>query len=283
MNPRKTYPPGVPCWVDTAQPDVEAAKDFYGGLFGWDFDERTPGGSEQRYFVAGLDGLEVGGIGSQPAELPAPSWNTYVRVKSADDAAAAIERAGGRLLMGPFDVLDAGRMTGFADPTGAICFAWEAGNTEGAELVNAHGSWNFSELNTRDRATALAFYDEVFGWEMSDRAGENPGMSFWRRPGYGDFLEELTPGTRERMGEMGAPERFEDAVAWLVDLDDADAQSRWNVTFGVDDADAIAKRAEELGGTVAVAPFDAPWVRTTILRDPAGVTFTASQFVPPEQ
>ena len=85
------------------------------------------------------------------------------------------------------------------------------------------------------------------------------------------------------MGEMGAPERFEDAVAWLVDLDDADAQSRWNVTFGVDDADAIAKRAEELGGTVAVAPFDAPWVRTTILRDPAGATFTASKFVPPEQ
>ena len=105
---------------------------------------------------------------------------------------------------------------------------------------------------------------------MSDRAGEDPGMSFWRRPGYGDFLEELTPGTRERMGEMGRRNDSRTRSRWLVDLDDADAQSQWNVTFGVDDADAIAKRAEELGGTVAVAPFDAPWVRMTILRDPAG-------------
>ncbi len=282
MEPRKTYPAGVPCWIDTSQPDPDAAMEFYGGLFGWEFDQRTPPGAEQRYYVASLDGLAVAGVGSQPPELETPSWNTYVRVESTDDAAARIEAAGGRLLMRPFDVLDAGRMVAFTDPTGAVCFAWEAGQTEGAELVNAHGSWNFSELNTRDRAGTLRFYCEVFGWEMSERANEDPGMSFWRRPGYGDFLEQLTPGTRERMGEMGAPEGFEDAVAWLVELTD-DAEPHWNVTFGVDDADEIASRADELGGSVVLAPVDAPWVRMTILCDPAGVVFTASQFVPPEQ
>ena len=52
------------------------------------------------------------------------------------------------------------------------------------------------------------------------------------------------------------------------------------MTFGVDDADAIAARATELGGEVVVPPFDAPWVRTAVVADPAGATFTASQFVP---
>lgn len=89
------------------------------------------------------------------------------------------------------------------------------------------------------------------------------------------------------MIDLKAPEGFEDAVAWLVDpsLSGApeDAPSRWNVTFGVDDADAVATRAEQLGGAIVVAPLDAPWMRMTILSDPAGVVFTASQFVPPEQ
>jgi predicted enzyme related to lactoylglutathione lyase len=283
VNPRQTYPPGVPCWIDTSQPDPGAALDFYGGLFGWQFDERTPDGAEQRYFVASRDGLTVAAVGSQPPELEAPSWNTYIRVESADDAARAIERAGGRLLMGPFDVPDAGRMAGFRDPAGATGFVWEAKGTEGVELVNAHGSWNFSELHTADREGALRFYGEVFGWEMSDRAADDPGMSFWRSPGYGDFLERLTPGTRARMGEMGAPEGFEDAVAWLASPTEDTAAPRWNVTFGVDDADEAARRAAELGGRVLAEPVDLPWVRMTILSDPAGVVFTASQFVPPEQ
>jgi predicted enzyme related to lactoylglutathione lyase len=59
-----------------------------------------------------------------------------------------------------------------------------------------------------------------------------------------------------------------------------DGPPHWSVTFGVDDADAIAARAAELGGTVVVPPFDAPWVRMTVITDPQGTTFTAAQFVP---
>jgi predicted enzyme related to lactoylglutathione lyase len=52
------------------------------------------------------------------------------------------------------------------------------------------------------------------------------------------------------------------------------------VTFAVDDADAIAARAYNLGARVIVAPFDSPWVRTTVIADPQGAVFTASRFVP---
>jgi hypothetical protein len=77
---------------------------------------------------------------------------------------------------------------------------------------------------------------------------------------------------------MGAP-GFEDVVAGLEPLQPG-VPPHWSVTFMVDGADEIAKKATELGGKVLVAPFDAPWVRMTVLSDPQGATFIASQFVP---
>jgi predicted enzyme related to lactoylglutathione lyase len=59
-----------------------------------------------------------------------------------------------------------------------------------------------------------------------------------------------------------------------------DTPAHWSTTFAVDDADAIAERAEKLGGKVLTPPFDAPWVRMTVIRDPQGAVFTASKFVP---
>jgi predicted enzyme related to lactoylglutathione lyase len=80
------------------------------------------------------------------------------------------------------------------------------------------------------------------------------------------------------------PEGFEDAVAWLAPMASnefpADVPAHWSITFAVDDADAIAARAAELGGEVKVPPFDAPYVRMTVLSDPQGATFTASKYVP---
>ena len=84
------------------------------------------------------------------------------------------------------------------------------------------------------------------------------------------------------MAQTGAPEGFADVVAALNPIgdEDPDTPANWSVTFAVDDADATAERAAELGGTVLVAPFDAPWVRTTVIADPQGATFVASKFVP---
>ena len=106
--------------------------------------------------------------------------------------------------------------------------------------------------------------------------------AMWALPAYGDFLERRTPGTRQGMADMGAPPRFEEVVAGAMTVpnDQPDVPAHWSVTFAVDDADAIATRAAELGGTVIVPPFDAPWVRTTVIADPQGATFTASKFVP---
>ena len=59
-------------------------------------------------------------------------WNTYIRVESADDAAARVRKAGGRVLSEPFDVFDAGRMGVFADPEGAVFCVWQPGSHRGS-------------------------------------------------------------------------------------------------------------------------------------------------------
>jgi uncharacterized protein len=280
MLERDGYLPGVPCWVDTSQPDPEAAVAFYSGLFGWDFEDAMPPGSAGKYFIARLRGGDVAAVGSQPeGGPPIAVWNTYVWVESADEVASKVLAAGGRVAMDPFDVMDAGRMAVLTDPEGAAFCVWQAKAHKGARIVNEPGSLNFNGLNTRDAEGAKSFYGSVFGWETLG-LGDDAGM--WRLPGYGDFLEQREPVLRRRMAESGAPEGFEDVVATLNPIADhqPDVPAHWSVTFAVDDADATAERAAELGGKVVVPPFDAPWVRMTVITDPQGATFTASKFVP---
>jgi predicted enzyme related to lactoylglutathione lyase len=175
--------------------------------------------------------------------------------------------------------MDAGRMAVFTDPEGAAFCVWQAKEHKGARIVNEPGSLNFNGLNTRDVEGAKSFYGSVFGWETLDLGG---GAEMWRLAGYGDFLARGNPELRKQMAESGAPDGFEDVVAALNPIadDQPDVPAHWSVTFAVDDADATAERAAELGGRVVVPPFDAPWVRMTVITDPQGATFIASKFVP---
>jgi uncharacterized protein len=138
---------------------------------------------------------------------------------------------------------------------------------------------NFNGLHTRDAQRAKSFYGSVFGWQNLTLDG---GGELWTMPGYGDHLEERTPGLRKQIADVGGPTGFEDVVASINPIDDAqpDAPAHWSVTFGIDDADAIAAKASQLGGKVVVPPFDAPWSRLTVIADPQGATLTASKFVP---
>jgi uncharacterized protein len=280
MPERDGYIPGVPCWIDTSQPDPEAAVGFYSELFPWEFEDVMPPGSPGKYFIARIRGGDVAAVGSIPeAAPPVAMWNTYIWVDSADETASKVRDAGGNVLMEPFDVMDAGRMAVFADPEGAMFCVWQAKQQKGARIVNEHASLNFNDLNTRDTEGAKSFYGAVFGWGTLELPG---GFQMWTLPGYGDHLEKDNPDLRKNVAETGGPEGFEDVVASIIPIgdDQPDTPAHWGVTFGVDDADAIANKATELGGKVLVPPMDAPWVRMTVVADPQGATFTASKFVP---
>lgn len=299
MPERDGYIPGVPCWVDASEPDSEAAVEFYGGLFGWECDDVMPPGSEERYFIARREAKtssifdtsqsvrrgDVAAIRSAPRTAAPARWNTYFWVESADDLAATVRSAGGEVLIEPLDFLDLARVATFTDPEGAVFSVWEAKAHKGARLVNDPGAVVFNGLNTRDTESARAFYGTVFGWRTLGIGGGGEG---WALPGYGDHLERCHPDLRARMAEAGAPPGFEDVVGSInpIAADQPDTPAHWSVTFAVADADATAARGTELGGTVIVPPFDAPWstatytIRLTVIADPQGAMFGASMFAP---
>lgn len=169
-----------------------------------------------------------------------------------------------------------------ADPEGAVFCVWEPNRHRGATIVNEPGSVNFNGLHTRDAARAKTFYGRVFGWGTLSLPG---GQEMWTLPGYGDHLALDRPSVREDMAAVGAPPGFEDVVATISEIpaEDVDTPTHWDVTFAVDDADAVADTAARLGGTVVAPPIDAPWVRMTVIADPQGAVFIASKFVPPSE
>src|SRR5436309_15801456 len=279
MAERDEYIEGVPCWIDTSHPDPEWVVPFYSELFGWELENVMPSGSDGKYFIGRLRGGDVAALGGQPdGGSRTATWNTYIWVDSADETAAKVLDAGGESVSEPFDVMDAGRMAVLSDPEGAVFCVWQANRHRGAQVVNEHGSLNFNTLSVRDPERAAAFYGAVIAWELDFAEG----AGFWRLPGYGDHLEQRDPEIRQRMAEVGAPDGFEDVVAALMPIagEEANVPAHWSVTFAVDDADAVADRAAELGGRVLSGPFDAPWVRTAVIADPQGATFIASKFVP---
>jgi predicted enzyme related to lactoylglutathione lyase len=186
MSERDGYQHGVPCWIDTWQPDAEAGAAFYSRLFGWETEDTTPPESDTTYVMCRLRGRDVAAIGSPLPEgaTPPAVWGTNVWVRSADAAAAQAREAGGSVVVEPFGSLDGGRMAVLADPAGAAFGVWEPGAHKGAQVVNEPGAWSMSLLHTSDPEGAKAFYGAVLGWETDtfDMGGNE--MTLWRVPGY---------------------------------------------------------------------------------------------------
>ncbi len=250
MPVRSSYAQGTPNWVDLQTPDRGAAKAFYSGLFGWTFDDQPmPQGAV--YARALLGGHAVAAIAPQPPEMAAagapPTWNTYIAVDSVDDTVARAESAGGTVAMAPFDVMDAGRMAFVLDPAGAPVGLWQAGKHIGATLVNEPGAIVWNELITAD-PSVVAFYTSVLGLAASSTdMGTGPYTMFEvDGQAVGGATAPYLPGT----------------------------PNHWHVYFDVDDADATAAKAAELGGSVLAEPFDMPVGRIAVIGDPQGAVFS---------
>ena len=219
-------------------------------------------------------------VGSIPEGAPPMAmWNTYIWVDSADETAAKARAAGGGVVTEPFDVMDAGRMAVLTDPEGAVFCVWEAKDHKGAQVVNEHGSLNFNGLATRDLDGAKAFYGARVrlgdpGAARRRRCGRCPATATTSRSAPRACASRWRRWAHPRASSTSSP-----PLNPIAD-DDPDTPAHWSVTFAVDDADAAAAKASELGGEVVAGPFDAPWTRMAVIKDPQGATFIASQFVP---
>ena len=253
VSTRDTYPPGVPCWVETLQPDPAAAHAFYRELFGWEL-----AGSPE-YTVARLGGRDVAGIAPLDGSGFEPGWITHIRVKDVDAAVRDATAAGATVALAAMDADPAGRLAALRDPTGALFAVWEAAWREGAELVNEPGAWAMSTLVTGDTAAAGAFYGTVFGWGVEPYGP----ASLFRLPGY--------------VGGEPAQPVPRDVVAVMAP---GEGPATWAVDFWVADAEATVALAERLGGRVLVAPHDRPPAfRNAVIADPAGAVLSVSQLL----
>ncbi|MEA2422459.1 MAG: uncharacterized protein QOF55_1558 [Thermoleophilaceae bacterium] len=250
MGERTKYTPGTFSWADVTTTDQAAAKEFYSGLFGWEAED-MPVGVGVFYSMMHLGGRNVAAISpQQPQQAEAgvpPTWNSYVTVASADDAAAKAGELGGTVHAPPFDVMDAGRMAVIQDPQGAFFMVWEPRENIGAGVVNGPGRLSWNELASPDVDASTQFYGGLFGWT----AKEFEGMPV--RYLVVSVGERSNGGIRE-MGNDPAP-------------------PHWLVYFGVDDIEAGLAKAKELGGTVMAGPMDIGIAKIGVVQDPQGAMF----------
>jgi predicted enzyme related to lactoylglutathione lyase len=250
MGERTKYAPGTFSWTDLSTTDQDAAKQFYGQLFGWtavDF----PVGDGAVYSMMQIDGKDVAAISAQPpqqrdAGVP-PLWNSYVTVESADAAVERAKKLGATVHAPAFDVMESGRMAVIQDPQGAFFMVWEPRQHLGASLVNAPGALTWNELASPDPSASAEFYREMFDW----KAEQFEGMEM-------NYLGITTAAGNSNGGIRDA---FENEPSY------------WLVYFGTEDIDATLARATELGATQMVPATDIGVGKVAVLRDPQGAVF----------
>ncbi|MBT8216865.1 MAG: VOC family protein [Acidimicrobiia bacterium] len=243
-----SYDPGTFCWADLVVPDLDAARTFYGGLYGWEFQtEATPGGE---YVMAFKNGKVVAGIGQPVSDDESIAWNTYVRVDDVDATAATAADLGGAVVVDPTDAMEAGRLAFIAAPGGETFGLWQPKNHSGAGLVGEHGSVVWNELMTRDLPKTVDFYSGLLGWTV--RTGP-------------------VPGTDMEYSVANAGDTMAAGIATMDDNSPPDMAPHWLIYFEVDDCEASAAAVKDLGGTVLVPPMSVPDVGTfATIQDPGG-------------
>jgi predicted enzyme related to lactoylglutathione lyase len=253
------YEPGTPCWIELSTTDLDSAKKFYGAVLGWnDYDVAGP--EAGNYTMPKIKEKPVAGMMTQMDDEKAmgvpPHWNTYVRVKSADDTAKTAKELGATVVVEPMDVLDVGRMCVILDPEGAAICAWEPKAHPGAGIWREPGSFAWSELHTKDKDKAKSFYTALFGWGAQEHAEPMP-YTEWQVGG------ESVGGMMQITPEMGP------------------MPPNWLTYFEVADADDTVAKANKAGGNTLMGPHDIPDVgRFAVLADPQGAVFAVIKSEP---
>jgi predicted enzyme related to lactoylglutathione lyase len=231
--------PGRPIWIDLFTHDIDAAAAFYGHLLGWTVAEPRPEFGGYRLFER--EGAPVAGLMGNPEDAPG-TWSVYLESNNAADTVEMARANGGQVLVEAMAVGDLGTMAVLTDPGGALVGVWEPDEHDGFAARGEVGAPGWFEVLSNDYDAAVPFYENVFGWDthtMSDTA---------------DF----------RYTTLGKDEH---AVAGIMA---ATGPSHWSTYLRVDDTDATAARAVELGGETVEPGADTPYGRVATIADPTG-------------
>ncbi|MBO3752814.1 VOC family protein [Streptosporangiaceae bacterium NEAU-GS5] len=239
------YVLGVPNWLDLGSPDVEGSAAFYTGVFGWTFTSAGPDAGGYGFFS--VDGKVVAAMGPLQDEGATPAWTVYFATPDADATTKAVEQAGGVVRTPAFDVFTHGRMANLTDNQGVEFAVWQGGDRPGLDLVTAPGSLAWVELHVPDVATAGAFYESVFNWNVQQ----------FPMPGFTYTV-------------VAAPDGDPQGFGGIMPNPDA-PRPHWLPYIEVVDCDATVAKATERGAQILMAPETVDQVgRMSVLTDPVG-------------
>lgn len=252
LSPTPLY--GKFVWRDLLTEDPAAAKHFYAGLLGWQYEEKTAFGKP--YTLIKSDGQYIGGIMKvkrpQP-DQPVSQWLGYVSVPDVDRAVAQTKAAGGRVVDGPTDIGQVGRGAVVIDPQGAPIGFLRSSFGDPADMAQprvSHFLW--TEYLARDPQGVVSFYSMLLGYEIAE---ENEG---------GEPYYVLKRG-RDRAGVLQNPVKNADPI-WL------------SYVMVANPASAAAKAAQ-LGGRVLLAPRkDVRNGTLAIIADPSGAVLALQKW-----
>jgi predicted enzyme related to lactoylglutathione lyase len=254
--------PGSFCWIELSTTDQNAAKTFYGSLFGWAVND-IPMGPDGTYTIFKLQGGDVSAACTLRPEqrsqgVPA-NWMIYVAVDSADSATARAAQVGGKVLAPAFDVMDVGRMAVIEDPTGAAFCVWQAKRHVGVTVTGVDGTLCWADLSTPDQARAGKFYADLFGWKLSVDTDDDPPSGYLHIQNGEDFIGGIPPGAHR----------------------DPHTPPHWLPYFQISNCDATAAKAKQLGAKFYLEPMTMENVgRFAIIADPQGAGFAIFQSMP---
>jgi predicted enzyme related to lactoylglutathione lyase len=210
-------------WHDLMTDDVEAARDFYGGLLGWTFEE-TVGPAGEDYTLVVSQGRYIGGMVhvADPGSDEYSRWLAYLSVADVDEAVETTVSSGGQAVVGPLDLGNIGRAAAISDPQGAVLGLLRSAHgdpLDPAALAAGDIVWN--ELLASDDKAAIKFYVSLAGFEAETeqrrggeyttlsamgqrRAGIMPRPGAWRNGAVGAFAGSAR---RQIGGDHGSDRR----------------------------------------------------------------------------
>jgi uncharacterized protein len=247
----RKYDPGEFCWCDLGTKDVAGAKKFYRGIFGWTAKD-IPMGNGENYSLMRLKGKDVAAIypmqDAQRKMKAPPFWLPYIWVKSVNATVKKAKAARGKVVMGPMDVMDKGRMALLRDPSGAGVAIWQAGTHRGAALDDMPGTVTWHDLNTPKPAVAGKFYTSVFGWKMETQ--DFDGNKYYPFTLAGESVCGMWPFSTKKLPPS------------------------WVTHFKVANCAKTVAKAKRLGGRVVMGPIAIGEMgHFAILKDPKGAAF----------
>jgi predicted enzyme related to lactoylglutathione lyase len=256
-----THAPGSFCWIELGTTDQNAAKQFYSSLFGWtamDF----PMGPNGFYTMFTLDGRNAAAAAytldsKMLSHGVPPHWMLYVAVQNADETAAKVVPAGGKVDAQPFDVMEFGRMAVLVDPAGAHFSIWQPKIHPGSGIQGVPGTLCWADLMTPDPAGVAKFYSQVFGWKIEP--GEHDSSGYLHIKNGDQFIGGIPPA-----GSLPP-----------------NVPAHWIAYFLVENCDASSQKATSAGAKILVPPMTMEGVgRWSVVSDPQGAAFSLFQPMP---